>query len=192
MKVYCATCISSFGDGLDDITFALLLYSVSHSTFITSYVFATVQAVFSTISVPSKNSLSLLIMDNEFLLESKSLLNTSLQLIQVFSYALSSIFIKVVGLYTMLFIDSLTFIISGILFGKIKYSEVNVPYRKICEFKKDVIDGFVFIKNKTGIMLILILAFGGNVLMSSSEALLPAYFGTYYNKCRRKFSSKST
>lgn len=238
LKVYFATCISSFGDGLDDIAFALLLYSVSGSTLITSYVFAikiifsflsiftgalsdrlnrknliflgeigqalillllllinkiykintslliifsTIQVVFSTISIPSKNSLSLLVMDKKVLVESKSLLNISLQLIQIFSYALSSIFIKVLGTYKMLFIDSLTFIISGALFLTIRYVEVNVPYKKISEFKKDVIDGFVFIKNKTGIMLILILAFCGNVLMSPSEALLPAYFETYYN-----------
>lgn len=238
LKVYLATCISSFGDGLDDIAFALLVYKISNSTFISSYVFAikiicsfftiftgaladrvrkktlilfaelaqagiliiliilsrtsiintslliiiaTLQAIFSTISMPAKSTLSFLVIDKDSLIESKSLLNMSLQLIQIFSYALSAIFIEVLGMYLMLFIDSLTFIVSAILFMIVGYKEINVPYRKLSEFKDDIVEGIRFIKDKKSIILILFLALFGNVLMAPCDSLMPAYFNNYYN-----------
>lgn len=237
IKVYFSTCISAFGDGLDDIAFALILYSVSKSTLVISYVFAikvvfsfmtiftgalsdrfnkkkmvffgeisqaivlilivliqkfyvintatiiiftTIQAFLSTWAIPAKNTLSLLTMNKELLIESKSLLSISLQIIQIFSYALSSVFIERCGLFSILLIDSITFAISGILFLTISYEEKKVPYKNFNDLKNDIKYGFSFVKNSKVIIIILILAFGGNVLMAPTEAIMPAYFEKYF------------
>lgn len=236
-KVYISTCISRFGDGLDDIAFAIILYSISKSTLVTSYVFAikvifsfitiftgalsdrmnkkkmvfygevgqaiiliilillnkyfklntnililfsTVQAFLSTWTMPAKNTLSLLTMDKNKLVESKALMNVSLQIIQILSYSISGVLIAKIGAFYLLFFDSITFVISSLLFISIEYKEKESSYPTIKDFKEDIKEGFLFIRNRKIINIILILSFGGNVLMAPIDAIMPAYFENYF------------
>lgn len=236
LKIYFARCISCFGDSIDDIAFAMLIYNLTESTFLTSYVFAikmfftftsiftaaiadrsnkkimifisefsqaiiliilglmyinnnvnipfliifvTLQAFFSTIGNPAKNSLIVLAINKDMLLEARALLSVSIKIIQVCAYALSAILIARLGILNIILIDSLTFIISSILFINLSYNDVVIPYKSFGEFKKDIKEGFLFVKNKNMILFLLIVSLCGNILMCPVEVLMPAYFSQY-------------
>lgn len=233
IKLYIARCISSFGDSLDDIAFAMLVYKITQSTLLTSYVFVikiifsftsiftavladrlnkklmifigeisqgillivllllnmyskvnvitlilfvTLQAFFSTICNPAKNALITFVIEKKSLLAARSLINTSVSFIEVLAYGISAVLIGYIGIYKVIFIDAITFIISSMIFLTLNYKELIIPFKDIKEYKCEVKLGFSFVTKNKLIFIILFISLLGNMFMSPVTVLMPAYF----------------
>lgn len=230
-KFWLAITISTIGDFVDDIAFAQLVYLVTGSTLLTSYVFAikiicsfmsvftstfvdrhrkknilglsfllqgitlvvlytlcsigkvntiillavvTLQSVFSSFVVPTKNAMIAMIVDKNDIVDARASMSIVSSIVELCSYALSGAIIATIGINYAILLDALTFFISILFIMSIvekKENDINISKN----FFEDVSEGFKFILTDKIILVVVLVTFIGNAAMSPVDALMPAY-----------------
>lgn len=230
-KFWLAITISTIGDFVDDIAFAQLVYLVTGSTLLTSYVFAikiicsfmsvftstfvdrhrkknilglsfllqgitlvvlytlcsigkvntiillavvTLQSVFSSFVVPTKNAMIAMIVDKNDIVDARASISIVSNIVELCSYALSGAIIATIGINYAILLDALTFFISILFIMSIvekKENDINISKN----FFEDVSEGFKFILTDKIILVVVLVTFIGNAAMSPVDALMPAY-----------------
>lgn len=230
-KFWLAITISTIGDFVDDIAFAQLVYLVTGSTLLTSYVFAikiicsfmsvftstfvdrhrkknilglsfllqgitlvvlytlcsigkvntiillavvTLQSVFSSFVVPTKNAMIAMIVDKNDIVDARASMSIVSSIVELCSYALSGAIIATIGINYAILLDALTFFISILFIMSIvekKENDINISKN----FFEDVSEGFKFILTDKIIFVVVLVTFIGNAAMSPVDALMPAY-----------------
>ncbi len=230
-KFWLAITISTIGDFVDDIAFAQLVYLVTGSTLLTSYVFAikiicsfmsvftstfvdrhrkknilglsfllqgitlvvlyslcsigkvntiillvvvTLQSVFSSFVVPTKNAMIAMIVDKNDIVDARASMSIVSSVVELCSYALSGAIIATIGINYAILLDALTFFISILFIISIvekKENDINISKN----FFEDVSEGFKFILTDKIILVVVLVTFIGNAAMSPVDALMPAY-----------------
>lgn len=170
-KILVFSCLSQ---GILIVTL-LLAYEYNFLTSPLLMAFVTLQAIFSSFSKPAQNAILPLIVKKEELIEARSLIGISDQLIQIFSYLGAAALISQIGIMGALIFDIISFFTMAILFQLIKIEDTIIPIKSISSFFKNVKEGFIFIKHKQVIIVILLLTFGGNFLVTPLDTLMPAY-----------------
>lgn len=230
-KFWLAITISTIGDFVDDIAFAQLVYLVTGSTLLTSYVFAikiicsfmsvftstfvdrhrkknilglsfllqgitlvvlytlcsigkvntiillavvTLQSVFSSFVVPTKNAMIAMIVDKNDIVDARASMSIVSSIVELCSYALSWAIIATIGINYAILLDALTFFISILFIMSIvekKENDINISKN----FFEDVSEGFKFILTDKIILVVVLVTFIGNAAMSPVDALMPAY-----------------
>ena len=157
------------------ITILLLLYRSNYLTVPILMCFVTLQAFFSSFGKPAQNAILPLIVKKDNLVEARSLMNISDQLIQIFSYLGAAALLSQIGITGALIFDVVSFISMSIIFGFIKIKDTVTPIESVNKFFENVKEGFIFIRYKKIILIIMILTFGGNFLVTPLDTLMPAY-----------------
>ena len=230
-KFWLAITISTIGDFVDDIAFAQLVYLVTGSTLLTSYVFAikiicsfmsvftstfvdrhrkknilglsfllqgitlvvlytlcsigkvntiillavvTLQSVFSSFVVPTKNAMIAMIVDKNDIVDARASMSIVSSIVELCSYALSGAIIATIGINYAILLDALTFFISILFIMFVvekKENDINISKN----FFEDVSEGFKFILTDKIILVVVLVTFIGNAAMSPVDALMPAY-----------------
>lgn len=157
------------------LIFLLLAYQQSYLSTVGLMLFVTLQAIFSSFVRPAQNAILPLIVDKDSLIEARSLMGISDQLIQMFAYLASAILISKIGIVGALLFDTFSFITMAIAFSFIDIKEKVTPIKSANEFWNNVRDGFSFVRNEKIILIIMLLTFGGNFLVMPIDTLMPAY-----------------
>ncbi|MDO4294083.1 MAG: MFS transporter [Eubacteriales bacterium] len=231
---FLAVSISVVGDYVDDIAIAQLIYAVTNSTLLMSYVFAikilltflsmftaayvdkhskkkillvtsfgqgiillvllflytgnclntgiliafvTVQTIFSTFSIPTRNAMLPYLVSDDEVVNARGLMNMFTQMIQVFSYMGSGIIIGMIGIKGAIGLDSITFFASMIFLYGITMNDVTERgFSSPQSFFSNVKTGFAFVTGNKIICGVLLVTFLGNMFTAPVDSLMPAYF----------------
>lgn len=174
--------IGEYGQGIVLILVSVLYMNNNLSVNIL-LIAVVIQAFLGSISLPAKNSIIPYIVDRKMLLDANSILSVSQNIIQIIGFSVSAIFIEFTSISTVILIDSMTFIISGILYKFIKVENSN-GNKNIITFKgynKDLKEGFSFLINNKVIMIIILLSALANFSISPINVILPNYFSDFVN-----------
>lgn len=137
--------------------------------------FVTLQAIFSSFAKPAQTAILPLIVETEDLVEARAQISIADQFIQIVSYAGAGAMIAAIGISGALMVDVISFGVIALLFSFIKIREEITPIKSFGEFSRNVTEGFVFVKSQKVIIIVLLLTFFGNFLVTPIDSLMPAY-----------------
>ena len=137
--------------------------------------FVTLQAIFSSFAKPAQTAILPLIVETEDLVEARAQISIADQFIQIVSYAGAGAMIAAIGISEALMVDVISFGVIALLFSFIKIREKITPIKSFGEFSRNVTEGFVFVKSQKVVVIVLLLTFFGNFLVTPIDSLMPAY-----------------
>ena len=161
---------------LQGITLVVLytLCSIGKVNTIILLAVVTLQSVFSSFVVPTKNAMIAMIVDKNDIVDARASMSIVSSIVELCSYALSGAIIATIGINYAILLDALTFFISILFIMFVvekKENDINISKN----FFEDVSEGFKFILTDKIILVVVLVTFIGNAAMSPVDALMPAY-----------------
>lgn len=138
-------------------------------------IIVSLQAIFSTFSIPAKTAILGIIVENKDVIEARAFIGILYRFIEIFSYLFSGVLIAAFGLYISMIIDIVSFIISALVMFLVVYKEPIDSNLQKNNFIKDVKSGLQFIFTAPIICVILFLTFIGNMLFTPIESFVNIY-----------------
>lgn len=152
-----------------------IMYKSNRINFLVLLLTVTMQALFSSILVPTQNAVLSCIVKSEDVVDARALINVVQQFVQIIAYGTSATLISFIGIEGALGVDIITFLVAVIFYLFIRVEDVSIPFKDFGDYKNELKQGFHFVKTSRIILGVMICSLMGNFLTAPVDSLIPVY-----------------
>jgi MFS family permease len=164
---------SNFIRGFSILTVAILLYSQNFSIYYL-YILSVINGVGFNIYLPASKAFVQEITSREVLVRSNGFIEINVQISMLIAGALSGVIYEAFGMYTILVVDSITFLIANLFLLNIKYNRAPVTHiyeNFLTEFK----NGIIYLAKTPALSLFVFILLMPHVATISQSVVTPGY-----------------
>jgi MFS family permease len=164
---------SNFIRGFAILTVAILLYSQNFSIYYL-YILSVINGVGFNIYLPASKAFVQEITSREVLVRSNGFIEINVQISMLIAGALSGVIYEAFGMYTILVVDSITFLIANLFLLNIKYNRGPVTHiyeNFLTEFK----NGIIYLAKTPALSLFVFILLMPHVATISQSVVTPGY-----------------